>query len=242
MKILKIIATYGGNRRQMNNNLLTPTDCINFLKLQVENEINLDPGCDMDVLIVNNDNGNIDFNNYIQSLNDTKIHSGVIKTHLRANLGGSFGAFSEGFDLYENEYDYFLFNEDDIMIFEPSYMDNILDVFDKDNKVGFVSLSPLSYTIPIHSGGAFGVAKKEALIGVKKAHGRLPYIADTSYESFQRSEIDFTSTITALGYYMTTVPQYSTLASNYLKHESQNNSHYITGDNLSKKFIYKVGV
>lgn len=99
MKSVKIISTYYGNRRNMNNNLLTGDACLEFLQLQVENEIRLDPGCAMDLLIVNNNTGNDKFNSYLDSLNEFAIFNGKILILHRENIGGSFGAFSDGYEM-----------------------------------------------------------------------------------------------------------------------------------------------
>lgn len=241
MRVLKIIAAFGGPRRVRNNNNVTPEDSLEFLKLQIANEHNTDPGCKLDVLVVNNDAGIEDYNTYIQSIDNLPAHSGKIRTYTRENLGGSFGAFSQGYDYLGKDYDYVLFCEDDILIYESEYMKPILELFETDSTVGFVPLSPLSHTHPVHCGGGFGVGSRSVLQQVCKKFGRLPFVAQNSYDAFEQSEIGFTSCITELGYSLTPVQAYSSLAENYIKHTSQNMPHFVTEVNLSKKFIYKVG-
>jgi hypothetical protein len=169
------------------------------------------------------------------------IHSGKIHILSRENIGGSFGAFSEGYAYLGKDYDYVIFNEDDILIFYPEYMKPILNLFDSDSTIGFVPLAPLSYTHPVHCGGGFGVGRKSVLDKLCERFGNLPYIAQNSYQSFEQSEIGFTSSIVAIGYKLAPVEDFSCLAENYQKHTSQNRPQYVTEANLSKKFIYKVG-
>lgn len=242
MKSLKIMSVYCGQRRPRNNNPQTPSDALLFLKKQIENEKSLDPGADMDLLLVNNDANCLEANEYIASLEGVTIYSGVIKTITRPNKGGSFGAFSHGFDLQKEDYDYFLFNEDDIMIYEPGYLSHCITLIEGDPDIGFVALSPISFTYPIHCGGGFGLSSKPVLNTVCDNNGgKLPYHDGVDYNTLERSEVIFTSVIVNLGYKMINSPLYSTVALNYIKHTSQMNPHFLTQENLSKKHIYKVG-
>jgi hypothetical protein len=225
----------------MNNNLLTSEQCIEFLELQIDNEKTNDPGCELDVIIVNNDTNNHEANLYINSLNGQKIFNGTIRVFHRQNIGGSFGAFSYAYDQIFDEYDYFLFNEDDIMITHPNYMSRAIEIVNNDASIGFVSFSPISYHEPWHCGGGFGVSSKRILNLVKSTYGKLPFIESNRYEDFERSEIEFTNCIYRLGFQLVTVPEYSSLAKNYEKHTSQNRLEYVTEDNLNKTFIYNVG-
>lgn len=241
MKSAKVISVYIGPRRNMNNNLITNEQCIDFLRLQVENEQINDPGFSMDVIIINNNTDNVDANIYIDSLNNQEIYNGKIRVFHRNNIGGSFGAFSHAFDLIANDYDYFLFNEDDIMILNPGYMSRAIEMLESDSTIGFVSFSPISYQEPLHCGGGFGVTSKIILDQVKSAYNKLPYVESNIYSDFERSEVEFTNCIRRLGYQLVNVPEYSPLAKNYEKNTSQNVTHYVTDENISKSFIYKVG-
>ena len=241
MRSVKVISVYIGPRRNMNNNLLNSEQCIEFLKLQIDNEKTNDPGCKLDIVIVNNDTNNHEANLYIDTLNDQKIFNGKIRVFHRQNIGGSFGAFSYAYDQISNEYDYFLFNEDDIMITQPNYMSRAIEILNSDTSVGFVSFSPISYHEPYHCGGAFGVSSKKILDSIKSTYGKLPFIESNTYSAFEHSEVEFTNCIHRLGYQLVNVPEYSTLAQNYEKHTSQCKPQYVTNENLNKTFIYKVG-
>ena len=241
MKAVKIISVYFGPRRNMNNNLLTSEQVIEFLKLQIENEKIVDPGCEMDVFIVNNNVNDVEGNSYLDTLYDTPIYNGKIKIAYRDNIGGSFGAFSDCYNFIKDNYDFFLFNEDDIMITEPNYFSRAIEMLESDETIGFVAFSPISKDKPYHCGGGFGVTSNRILNMVEGVYGYLPYIRENAYFAFEQSEVKFTNSIHELGYSIVNVPEYSPLASNYEKHTSQNKEDYVTSENLNKAFIYKVG-
>lgn len=241
MRAAKIISVYIGPRRNMNNNLLNETDCIEFLKLQIENEQTLDSGIPMDVIIVNNDTYNESANEFINSLNNQSVYNGTIKVFHRPNIGGSFGAFSYSYEMIRNDYDFFLFNEDDIMIHTPNYFKRSAEILQENLNIGFVAFSPISYHEPYHCGGGFGVSSKRILELVRQRFGNLPYYQDNTYYAFEQSEVLFTNCIHSLGFSIENIPEYSSLASNYEKHTSQNKPQYVTEENLNKTFIYKVG-
>lgn len=241
MLAAKIISVYIGARRNMNNNLLTEQDCINFLKLQIDNEQNLNCGVPMDIIIVNNNTNHSDANAFIDSLDGQKTVNGKIRVFHRPNIGGSFGAFSYAYDMISSDYDFFLFNEDDIMITQPNYFKKAIELLENDSNIGFIAFSPISYHEPYHCGGGFGVTSKRILDLIKQRYGILPYYAENSYYAFEQSEIIFTNCIHSLGFKIANITEYSPLASNYLQHTSQNKPQYVTSENLSKTFIYKVG-
>jgi hypothetical protein len=69
MKGLKIISCFFGERRNYNNNPTTKDKCLELLKLNLMKEEIVDPGMEMDVLLVNNENGYAPGNDYIFNLN-----------------------------------------------------------------------------------------------------------------------------------------------------------------------------
>lgn len=241
MKSVKVISVYAGPRRNMNNNLLTSDQCIDFLKLQIENDRTVDPGCPMDIILVNNDTGNSEANDFINSLDGQAIYNGIIRVFHRENKGGSFGAFSYAYDMISSEYDYFLFNEDDIMLFHPGYMTRSIEILMSRQDVGFIAFSPISFHQPLHCGGGFGVTSRSVLDRIISQYSQLPFVNENNYYAFEQSEIEFTNCIVRAGYSILNVPEYSPLAQNYEKHTSQMKPQYVTAENLNKTFIYKVG-
>jgi hypothetical protein len=245
MNCLKIIATYLGPRRQNNNNFSSEHQAKEYLNYSLnEIEANIDPGIKMDILIVNNCYGNEESKNFINFFNNKKLKKGRIFVSHRENDGGSFGAFSHGYSLFEDKYDYFIFNEDDIIITKSNYMEEVDFLFKENKNIGFISFSPISFSSCTHSGGGFGVTTNNILKNIvkDKSTNKLRYFNGTDYNLYERSEIEFTNCIVRSGLKLINHPSFSPLAENYKKHQSQNVPQYVTEENLSKPFLYKVGI
>ena len=99
-------------------NFTTTKDFINLINLHVDLDKSTNPGNDLDLILVNSDVDNIEGNHYINNLNNTKINRGKILSYTRNNKGLSFGAFSDAFTKFRSQYDYFLFTEDDVLIYK----------------------------------------------------------------------------------------------------------------------------
>ena len=166
--------------------------------------------------------------------------NGRILVYSRPNTGGGFGAFSEAFDKHKADYDYWLFCEDDILIFRDGYYAEAIAQMAANPKIGYIAFSPISHTAPFHCGGGFGVSSRAALEKVA-AHnnGRLPVAPHNSYGSFEQTEIRFTSIFAEVGYDLVAFEKYSALAENYKAHAGQMG--YVTELNLSREHFYRVG-
>ena len=64
-------------------NFTTTKDFIELINLHVKLDISTNPGNDLDLILVNSDVGNIEGNNYLNKLNNTKINRGKILTYTR---------------------------------------------------------------------------------------------------------------------------------------------------------------
>ena len=163
----------------------------------------------MDIIVVNNYPNAVDneCSDYLNTLKNLSTPYGKIIVLERENKGASMGAYSYAFDKYENDYDYWLFVEDDIRIIFPQYYKMIINEFENDDdNLGFLALNLINNeedrTITYVS-GALGASKKEILSEVKKKYSRLPY--DTgpnpgNYAGIGQSEVMFTNCYIQMGY------------------------------------------
>ena len=167
LRCCKIIVTYFGERLNRCNSPTNALETMETLKCHIEYEKNVNPGDGviMDTIIINNmcNDGDKNIKNYLNSINNTKNKTGKIIVHNRHNIGGSFGGFSYAHDLYKDDYEYWLFCEDDVIIFMDNYYINCIDKLNNSN-IGFISLSPIaSGKGKLYALGGFGITSKDVM-------------------------------------------------------------------------------
>jgi len=228
MKVCKVITTVfvgrtirenttevGSPRGLFNHsqNFPTPDSVIDLLKMTIELEKNIDPGIETDVVIVNNDVGHQEGNEYLKSIDGSKIHSGIIKILTKENFGRSFGGYSYAFGLLKDEYDYFIFTEDDILVNREKYSIKAIEEFEKEKNTGAVAYQSVStegidgrfskQNLHIHGGVCLSSSKVLNELYVKLGN-KLPHCeVDDSQEYVDiivDGEIAFTHEIFNMGY------------------------------------------
>lgn len=241
-KCAKIICTYFGNRRSVHN---TPQNVIEFLKLMIENEINIENGIETDVIIINNNCNNIESNNILNSYHNVETKNGKIIVESRDNKGGSFGGYYDMFLKYKNDYDYWFFCEDDVLVYKNEYIKDFIEFLDSDNNLGFVSLAPMSISFhPKHSGGGCGLTSTDKFLQSRSITEIENFLNITSglndgYGKLEKYEIDFTNTFVRSGMEIKNHPSYSPYCLNFQSHAGQKSNYVINNEEL--EVIYKVG-
>jgi hypothetical protein len=250
MKCLKIVTCYFGKRRFDFN---TPKDMGNYIIKMLENEINIENGVDTDVVFVNNNNNhNIELNSLLNSFNDVKTKNGKIIVNVRENLNGSFGAYYDMFFKYMDDYDYFFFCEDDVLIYKEKYISEFIEFLNSDESIGFVCLAPISYSFGndrIHSGGGCGLSSKEKFLKVYSKESVNELLVNKrannnnvdDYNLFQSLEIEFTNSFVRNGLTIKNHPKFFPLCDNYEIHGGQKYYKKLLDCYLKGEFIYKVG-
>lgn len=238
MKVAKVICCYFGVRRNTHN---TPKNVLDFVLKNIENEISIENGVDTDVFLVINKSKS-EQDGILEKYNNVLTKNGKIIVTYRDNRGGSFGAYFETFLNYHENYDYWFFNEDDVLIYEPYYMKNFVDFFNSNEKIGFISLAPICRT-PVHSGGGCGLTSTEKFLNVytlENIRTRLStYPKVFNYTFLEMCEVQFTNSFFQTGFEVINHPEYSPLCSNYEKHFGQKK--YFNEEEINQKQIYQVG-
>jgi hypothetical protein len=148
-------------------NFTTVESIIDLLKLNIEREVNCNPGEYVDILIVNNDNGSQIGNKFLESINGKSTGSGVVITRNRENFGRAFGGYNFAIEEYIELYDYFIFTEDDVLISGNKYATKAIDVLkNNDGLVAYIGIS--------------GSLFFPRLFGVKHAHGSIGMVSGTA--------------------------------------------------------------
>ena len=170
----------------------------------------------MDVIIVNNDVGNTEGNRFLKSLNNQKIFRGRIKYLERENSGMCFGAYSTAYKVFKNSYQYFLFCEDDNVIYKKNYLKDGIDLFEKSEKCGFVpyvhstklayphrKILKLTQSESISCHGFLGLTSTYVLNKILDESGDLPFnnrLGENYCESIIKGEIALSLKIIRQGF------------------------------------------
>lgn len=157
---------------------------VDLLKFVINKEKKCDPGCNTDLIIVNNDTGWQKGIDYLDAVNQGRLKRGVIRVFHRENFGRSFGGYNFAFKKLKDEYDYFIFTEDDTVVSVDGYASIGIDIFNKTENCGFVAYEGVSNKSIFKL--ADGILVDDAVIGTKS---RGPVLAngDRSIAPFQRA-------------------------------------------------------
>ena len=178
MKACMIVSVWFGKRSTRFNSLERAPDQLNFFKdVFMDHAIRVDPGVDMDLVIVMNQDKKFPQGySYVATLDGTDINRGKVRTIERHNTAGKgFDGFAHGFDVVQDEYDYFLFCEDDVVFFLDDYYRMGIETFEKNQPIAAcVGYSPKSLPRsqrPSHFGGGLLMSSREKLkIVAQKQH------------------------------------------------------------------------
>lgn len=230
-----------GKRTGMHN---TPVDILPFINQSIKNEIKIENGFDTDVIFVFNECSNMGEFEYILKQNGKLTKNGKIIIEIRPNKNGSFGAYYDMFRKYVNDYDYFFFCEDDVLIYKENYIKDFIEFCDSDDSVGFVSLAPIhdGKHYPIHSGGGCGLTSKEKFLSANTMDEINNFNnngINLPYQNLLLMEVSFTNKFVICGLSLKNHPKYSPLCDNYEKHIGHRNN--FKPEYLDVEFIYKVG-
>lgn len=200
-------------------NFTTNEEIENLLLLNIKKENECNPGYKVDLAFVNNNVGNEKGNKFIEKLNLQKLKNGKIITIQNINKGWSYGAFNKGYETLKDEYDYFIFTEDDIIINRDNYAKISLDTFENTQNCGFVSYGGVSSWLNkkygnenlVHAHGAWGFTSKKILEKIHKQFGKLPHSELSEKKNYMEiiteGEIKFTNTIHKMGYLLVEAPK-----------------------------------
>jgi len=210
IKTCKVYCTYFGQRRGKESaSPANAEEAYVVFKNNIENDIIFDCGVkNMDIIVINNHSSQItdECKKYLESLSNISTPYGKIRVFERENVAGSLGAYSYAFNKFEDDYDYWLFIEDDIKMIYPRYYEMIIEEFNADEKLGFLAFTLINDEGDVnsmHVSGGFGASKKEILKKVKVKYGKLPYdegINLTNYARIGYSEKYFTNCYLKMGY------------------------------------------
>ena len=265
MKIAKILTTCFKRGRVRENtellgnpvgyfchsqNFTTTKDTIDLLNFQIDMEEKYPPGIERDLIIVNSDVGSKDGNEFISNLNGRKINCGKLISFTRKNIGLSYGAYSDAFLKFKNDYDFFLFIEDDLITAKKDYLKIGLNKFEKTTNCGFVAFFGLSKVKKgwwakaglnknnaISAYGGCGLSSKTVLNKIVDQIGHLPHNTRNidHEESIAKGELGLSKSIINLGYDLTELKDEVLVVPAY---DLMRGIDYIKYPNKMKKYLW----
>jgi len=205
-------------------NFTSEDDVIELLKFNLSYEDKIDPGYERDILIVSSNSQTFDKGKtYLDAINNTEINRGTVFTMMRENIGYSFGAYNAGFQKYQEDYDFFIFQEDDLVSHIPNYLKIAHQIWDDTEQCGFVPFIGATKVGRSHRRalginrneivschGGHGMSSREVLQSVTQKFGSLPFYADKDQlyiKHLQNGEIMFTYSIKKIGYQFGELPK-----------------------------------
>lgn len=214
--------SHGGFDGVDRKELVGNSSALSMVRKVVENEKTVDAGLSMDTIIVNNDTGYEKGFDYLESINNTRSKNGVFKIIHRPNIGISFGGFNEAFKRHKEEYDYWLFSEDDFCYHKDGYAQHYLGVLSENPNCAFVATLGIGRPTHAtkHAHGGMGFTHRDYMEetipleyheddgnnkqAFKKA-GSLPYYREKKDANETRphciyGEVPFTYSLVRLGY------------------------------------------
>jgi len=145
-------------------------DIIKLLKFNLSYENKIDPGYKRDILIVSSNSKKFDKGKeFLESIHDSKIQNGSLYTMMRENMGYSFGAYNAGFQRYKDDYDFFIFQEDDLISYIPNYLKIALKIWNETPNCGFVPFISATKVDRSHR-KALGIKRNE-IVSCHGGHG-----------------------------------------------------------------------
>ena len=173
-----IVSCFRYGRSARNNSPPTPESGVRFLQRIIKAELDIKTEEKYDLIIVNHDTGYIPGNQYIEALNGESLgeNKGTIRTITVPNRGISFCGYSTAFKTFQTDYEYWIFSEDDHILYQDNYYDHFIKEYEeyKDDNIGFLAFAPIAthdqYT-PKHSGGGFGLCRREDLTKILNLPG-----------------------------------------------------------------------
>ena len=185
-------------------NFPTPESVLELVELNIEIERTVDPGVECDTIVVNNDAGWSRGNRFLESLDGSRTRSGRLRTFKRRNFGRSFGGYHFAFEALRDEYDYWVFTEDDILVAGDGYCRTCIETFESGPRIGFVAIQGISREIALHAHGGVGLTHRRILDAVHRKKGKLPHCGRFESQSYgniiRKGEVAFTNTIHTLGF------------------------------------------
>lgn len=177
-----------------------PEGVLQMMKDTCSLEMDVDAGVELDTIIINSVTGFEEGNAFLRDMNNVKTKCGKFITLEKTNIGGQFGAYEFAYQTFKNDYDFWLFTEDDILITGYKYYLRLLEKLGIRRFQTAYALAGLVDNhphIPPHACSACLLVYKDILEKMK--HLPFPSSNDLKLRIFE-GEVAFSTKIYEAGY------------------------------------------
>lgn len=195
-----IVNFYFGERR--NSCEKYKEDKFILLKTQIKMLNCISHGLSKVVLYFNMIDADFSLINTIVKMVPTTIQNASVDIRFRNNKngGGSYGSFSDAVTEYKENFDYFVFLEDDYFIVENHFDSILINIYNSYKNCGYLCAVKTEDYVEKHAGNSFGIVSKNSLQKVIDKFGKLPFKSnDISYVSAENSQILFSNSFVQVG-------------------------------------------
>lgn len=177
-----IVNYYFGPRRRTIEEYTKDPLC--FLKKNIELMSQVSQNLDKIVFNFNLEHDHYKIFNEAIKIIPKKIRNTEVEIFIRPNKGLSYGTFSENFARLRDNFDYFIFNEDDYYLVENNWDEYLIRKYNSLPEAGYLCALQRDEDYwndnKIHAGHCFGIASTENLNHVWDLYGCLPHNDDTN--------------------------------------------------------------
>jgi len=196
-----VTSFYFGDRRRTVDEFYE--DRIFFMRKQIETLETYSHNLSKIIFSINVEVGHYDYVNEALKVIPKKIQNTPVEVVIRENKGFSYSAFSEAFEKNRNDYDYFIFNEDDYFLVENNWDEYLFRKYHSLPDTGYLCAIMRDEDewndYKIHAGHTFGIASTSVLNKVWDKYGCLPNSYELDYDIQQKVQVDFSHSFIEIG-------------------------------------------
>lgn len=185
-------------------------DSLRRLKDIVKFENDQTPGAPYNLVIVRSGDDWKEGDEYLAALDGSDFAWGKIYTIVRPNTGWSFGGYNAAYQRFKDDFGYWIFTEDDILVGGKNYFSKLIEKFNSTEGIGFVSLIKICRnSYGVHAGGGVGLTHSKVLKQVDEWNKGLPHHREPDnpdldhryqkHDVIRNGEVPFTNEILKMG-------------------------------------------
>ena len=188
-----VVNFYFGDRRRTVEEF--NFDRVIFVKKQIETLTKYYHNLDKIIFAFNLEKEHYKYFNESLKIIPKKIQNTEVEIMIRENKGFSYATFSESFEQNRDNYDYFIFNEDDYFVVENNWDEYLIRKYHTLPDTGY--LCPLQRDedwwndYKPHAGHSFGIASTKSLNKVWDKYGHLPHSLENNYKLQEKIQHNF---------------------------------------------------